>query len=796
MPVTGLTQNCPTKEDSMELHSVLSQIRDAYKSERPMAFYVAAGISKDCPTHLPLGRGLRDAVVSGFFEIEKNRDLTILREALEKRSLEEVCGVVQYELGDKRRLISLMSVALDSADIIPNQIHRILARALYDGHLVVTTNYDGLIEKAYKIIYRRKFPSTRICYDDESFKNFLKQFLSIPFGRVSGTPGWLLKLHGTFHLDSKDVGESVMTTLDRVGKGLPPSAQRGLAHVLQNCPIVVMGYGCMDIDIVYPVLVETASSEPAWWVRHKQAEQVRAYDEVKQLLEEEDRKGIQANVQTLNVCRVLTNRGENNGGKVWLIDTLTSQMVLMLMAQIGGEYGARMRSCEGDEDRWRNVLEQLAASVSAFERLAILAKLAQICGPYKSGSLDIYDLSDKLFKGALEQTPDLAKKARIHREMGWNMYRRAPETNAEQAIRLYQEADGFLPQAPTQFSVERIAMHGARALALRRARRIIDALGAAENAWGLLPAPLQSRALSSEPEDVRAMLQSMRLPEGEWGRLGSVLRRVAGVYDQCVSGPVTLATAIRCEYLWKMEERERRLLERARRLLEFDRCLQHLLGERREKIQSENQLGLVCSKVKDGETAQKVHKESLRVAEQFGWRYEQAQAFRNSALAHEVAKDLDQSISSLVNAMTLFEQLQRTGDLNSALWHLGRIRIKIGDANGIKDIDKHLSTAAGWHGKANDCVLLGIGYYDLLNNDAVGRQHFASMLRQYPEMDEELKNQAYGVDNALANAIAAIERLGRDTSSEAAHLRAEFGLFRKRLESLRSKTIQSLPFVA
>lgn len=783
----------------MDLHKMLSQIRDTYKSEKAMAFYVAAGISKDCPTHLPLGAELRDAVISGFLEIEKDRDLAILREALEKekRSLEEVCGVIQYELDDKKRMISLMSAALDSADIIPNQIHRFLARVLHDGHLVVTTNYDGLIEKAYKVIYRKKFPSTRICYDDGSFEAFLKQFLSVPIWRVGGTPGWLLKLHGTFHMNGKDAGESVMTTLDRVGKGLPTSAQITLVQVLQNCPMVVMGYGCMDIDIVYPVLVETASSKPVWWVRHKQPEQIKGYDEVGRLLEEEERKGTSANMQTLNICHVLTNRGKDNGGSVWMVDILTSQMVLMLMAQIGGSYGATMQPCEGGEDRWRNTLRQLASGVSAFERLTILARLSQICGPYKSGTLDIYDLSDELFRDALEQTPDPGKKARIHREMGWNMYRRAPETNAEQAIRLYQQADNFLPPAPTQFSVERVALEGARALALRRARRIVDALGAAENAWRMLPDSLRSGPLLSEPEAVRSLLErSMRLPQGDWGRLGSVLRRVAGVYDQCVSGPVTLATAIRCEYLWKMEERERRLLERARRLLEFDRRLQHLIGERREKIQSENQLGLVCSKLEDGQAAKETHTESLRVAQQFGWRYEQAQALRNLALGHEVAKDWDQAFASLVDAMTLFEQLQRTGDVNSALWHLGRIRIKIGDAKGIKDTEGHLGTAASWHGKANNYVLLGIGYYDLLRDDSAGRRHFDLMLRQYPETDIELKNQAYGVDNALANAIAAIERLGKDTSSEAAKLLTEFGSFRKRLERLRSETIESLPFVS
>jgi hypothetical protein len=55
----------------MKLHSLLVQIRDVYNSERPIGFYVAAGISHDCPSHLPLGGQLKEVVISGFLEMER-----------------------------------------------------------------------------------------------------------------------------------------------------------------------------------------------------------------------------------------------------------------------------------------------------------------------------------------------------------------------------------------------------------------------------------------------------------------------------------------------------------------------------------------------------------------------------------------------------------------------------------------------------------------------------------------------------------------------------------------------------
>ena len=59
----------------MKLHDLAVEIREAYLKDRRIAFYVAAGISNDCPSHLPPGRELRQAVISGFLEVEEERGL-------------------------------------------------------------------------------------------------------------------------------------------------------------------------------------------------------------------------------------------------------------------------------------------------------------------------------------------------------------------------------------------------------------------------------------------------------------------------------------------------------------------------------------------------------------------------------------------------------------------------------------------------------------------------------------------------------------------------------------------------
>lgn len=760
-----------------------------------MVFYVGAGISNDWPSHLPLGGQLKEAVASGFFEIEKSEDLILLKQALSRRTLEEVCGVVQSEMEDKGQLIQAISQALDSDDVIPNQIHRFLARALHDGHVIVTTNYDMLIERAYLGMYGTRFPSSHVCYDVDTFARFLSQSSSSTFERQVCSPGWLLKLHGSFRCDERDVSQSVITTFDRVGRGLPPPAEESLVRVLISCPMVVMGYGCMDIDIVCPVLIQSLSSQPMWWVRHREKLRIRAYKEIQLILTKEEKRQVEiAEVQTLNICRVLTERGKQNGGRVWLIDAPTSQVILLLMDLVGGNFDVTSKPCKIDkgEAPWKETLFQLAKHLSRYERLCTLGKLAQLCAPYKSGNQDIYDVSDSLFQAALGETRESSKEARIYRELGWNAYRRAPEANAEKALELYEKAGNLLPQPSL---LDQLVILTLRALALRRARQSADALRAAHTAWNLLPEQIRTGVLPTEPRDVKLLLGSLGLPEKEWGRFGSILRRIAGVYDQCVSGPETLTTSIRCQYRWIMEQQERQVLQRARRLLEFDRCLQHLVGERREKIQSENQLGLVCSKLEDAEAAKEAHQESLNVTQLFGWWYEHAQAVRNMALAQETDHDLGLAISTLGDAAQMFKDQQRINDFNSVTWHIGRIRIKEGDAAGIEGIEKHIPVSRDWHEKANDYALLGIAYYDIVGNAAIGRQHFTKMLNEYPVDDVILKNRAYAVDNALANVISALERLHRDFSSEAGDLREKLISLRQRLERLHLEIVHSLPCI-
>jgi tetratricopeptide (TPR) repeat protein len=787
----------------MELDELLAQIRDVYLSDRKVAFYGAAGISKNCPTHLPLGGELGQAIISGFLETQSAEDLTLLGQLVKKRTLEEVCGVIQNELEHKESLVIKMAQVLGSEEILPNALHRFLARTLHDGHLVITTNYESLIERAYRDLYKTAFPTERICYDKDTFTQFLSRHSNSAFERDDNEPGWLLKLHGSFRLGDKDVSHSVMTTLQRVGQGLPPTAREALIQVLQNCPLVVLGYGCMDIDIVHDVLVRTSSSQPIWWIKHNlQETHVHDYSQLTDLLaSEKTKKTEDIEVSALNVASVLCTRGQQNGGIVCQINAHTSHVMLSLMGLLGGYWGTSVElsyTSMGRHERWVNELRQFGVGLSEVERLMVLAKLAQACGPKKAEGRDIYDLSNDLFKKALEEARDDIKKARIHQEMAWNKYRQDPERNTDQVIKLCDQADMLLPKGIRSWML-RVNGKSLCTLAYRRARQVDKALMAAEEICNSLPVEVLDGDLP--PETLLSMLgDRIDAEKGDLTLLGSLLRRVAGVYDQCVSGPDTLSTAMCCKYQWKMHDREIEILRRARRLLEMDLKLQQLSGEPVQKIQTENQLGLVCSKLGEFTKANTLHEDSCRVAHQLGRMYEYAQALRNRGLAEEGLRDLDKAISTMDEALQLFKNRPAADDAYATLWHLGRIRIKNRDDRGLEDVEKHLANPKNnWHWKANDYALLAIGYFDIKHDPVLARQYFSLMMDQYPRKDGlldmlALKNQAYGVDNALANVLAATERLSTPNGA-GVELCARLALIRKQLETFRLDALDSLKSV-
>jgi tetratricopeptide (TPR) repeat protein len=462
-----------------------------------------------------------------------------------------------------------------------------------------------------------------------------------------------------------------------------------------------------------------------------------------------------------------------------------------------------------DPEYWERSLRSFGQGLSKTEKSIITGKLAQVAairrGSAKgSGSEKLYELSDSVYQSVLE-VADKQIRIRILQELGWNQYRRSPESpeNADKAISFYGKAQSSSGSGTSPMLL------ALTALAHLRARRIQEALPIALEAWNALPASVRELATS----DARAIPIE---PCDPWLAgvdplsVSFVLRRIAGALNGYVSDPGTLSTSIsiKLRHCWQTDKCEQRLLQHARRLAETALALSKANGERREQIQAENFLGLICCKLGDGIAAVGAHTTSRHVAEQFTWYPELAQATRNLGLAYEASGKLDDAVETLEASERHFENADRPNKKNevvTTLWHKGRIRIKSGNPAGIDDIGKHLDGIKGtnmdnWHWRANDHCLLGIAYWDILADRSAAAATFESMVKDYKPDDVAVNfaAQAYGVDNALANLISAWERVSGDPSISHTRLASDLALLMRHIERLRQaelSMIQSLGLV-
>ncbi len=323
------------------------------------AIFVGAGISIDLPSCLPSGTALKNAPVEGLLATRPIGEKELIMEyAIHDLSLEEVYGLIYEEMG--KRLITAMVNALDDDGLEPNEVHRFVAKALSLGNIVITTNYDRQIERAYSDEVSGK--QLEICYDEKTFEQFINEF-----GKRKKK--WLLKLHGTFRINEKNTSKSVATTLYRVGRGLPPKTKEALEIALRKLPILFLGYGCRDLDIVYPVLAQEKSEKEIWWVKHERE------SSEKSLYIGKDIQNLKTEVP--HIATVLLNRGKNNNGKVFLIRCPTSKFVKELIAKLGWKLEQPKRKGLS-ESHWRGGLFCLGYQARQIEKITILAALARL----------------------------------------------------------------------------------------------------------------------------------------------------------------------------------------------------------------------------------------------------------------------------------------------------------------------------------------------------------------------------------------------------------------------------------
>ena len=327
-----MLENTPT---DMLLKSLLH-------NERSIAVLAGAGVSLDAPSNLLDGwsfmfETLRRVCPAEIDDMLRRSSAELKKDNAWKKSwvlsILDLPETPFHRPGEQLRFEVLMSElvqagldpklnvleCLDSCDR-PNRNHFILAQLIRSHHIVVTTNFDRLIEVAYARLATEADPPLRVVCMDEDFPETVSSVADQPT---------LWKLHGSMSVNGEDTRRSIQATMMSIlATSMTSRKSKFLKRVLADFDLFVVGYsGWDDLDII-PTLANSPSAQRLIWINHKDVpepvvqdaarlnEEARAQWEIDSVARDRLRFSTQADGETIR-----------DPQKLLAISTPTSQMM-------------------------------------------------------------------------------------------------------------------------------------------------------------------------------------------------------------------------------------------------------------------------------------------------------------------------------------------------------------------------------------------------------------------------------------------------------------------------------------
>lgn len=359
---------------------------------QPIAVLAGAGVSVDYPTGLPTARDFMTEALRVVCKFSRSScDFTITT-----ADVSEFINRIRFE-----QFIEVLHRCcdpdLDILDVFllpdkPNSNHMLLATLLLQGHAILTTNFDNMIEKAVLLQGGTCAP----IYDEPAFQSISAVWRKNP----------LFKLHGTVDGIGAEGKHSVRTTLSDIARDgysleLTPYKRAVLAFLLSHLNLIVVGYsGCDDYDIV-PLMSSIATSKALLWVDHRPGSN-RAQI-AKELNNQGDVDGATLILKDLSQSRTTDN--------CWLLECDTALVREALIGKyLRGELPKLNVTGSSETDaRWRSFVRQWAEMHMGDDetKTAIQAELLWESG-YRERAMPIF----KLLSGS--GNPALAQFAASH----------------------------------------------------------------------------------------------------------------------------------------------------------------------------------------------------------------------------------------------------------------------------------------------------------------------------------------------------------------------------------------------
>lgn len=734
------------------MEEILGKEIDEAIETQQLVFLVGAGISFEPPSYL-----------TTWPQSDCIEALTTLDPDVEKKIVyavrPEVFFQVLYNIIGKRALMPLEVLnpaTLNSEEELasPNSLHFFLAKMLLKGHIVLTTNFDDLIERAYKKITGGE--KLNVAIFDEDLQNLYEQLDLLK-------SGILIKIHGSFLTpEGKDCRDSIVAILQQVQREFPESKRNLVKKLIAEYDLIVMGYSGQDDFDLYSFLSNPPSNRRIWWIRHLQEKDMKKWQVLlgSQLKAENEKLGsIPAPLRTPKDWEILNSNSvviaSSNGV---LIKAHTAKFVEQL-----GKYYSPSKTPDLEakvRQKIQTMLKQWADSINSAEKYELLAGIFEAAGGDFLDAAQVYYNKANERKARLIDAQNILKNGTIHYKEGGKEKLYVAKNELKKALNEFKELSSIVDQAET--CLQLLLVH--------------NRLGIVEEGikYGEIAVDLYRRLAEIDSSKIFELARALR---------GLALISIRGIPD------VSTIT--------KIEEKEHgiKILEEATKLCKVSFELLRRIGNRsgeRGEGQTLNVLGVIKLRLEDYIEAEKCFDEFLNLSGRSRFLRESFQGYRNVALSeYNLAlkelgkkKELDKAIMNYDHAIMCLggdpkipNQQPRSRDEFNTRYNRSCAKMERAEPGDMEFAMQELTTLKSdapnivpshevWHWRANILSALSKAY-SKLDQDEGALRCIKELVQEYERVENnDIEKQPFGIQNAKQNLQSASKQIAKAKEAE------------------------------
>ncbi len=291
-------------------------MKNLLQSNEKHAYIVGAGISLEAPTNIPHAGKITNGLLEYFAPEEEKEHLR-----RDMPRYEAFIDAITTGIDPHYHFLDYFENIKE-----PNLLHYFIATGIINEDLVITPNFDYMIEYALMKLLPKN-----------QHKNIFPVITSFDYTMLAKNPENLIskgkypifKIHGSMKdiINGKSTFHTVITTTTQFGKltesGMPEldmDKRNAFKKILKNKTMIILGYSGTDSFDIGPAIAENEKIEKIIWINHSFDDSVNIY-EMKEGFTEIDLIGANKLHRTMGEIKLKSNT------KIYLVNANTKKFV-------------------------------------------------------------------------------------------------------------------------------------------------------------------------------------------------------------------------------------------------------------------------------------------------------------------------------------------------------------------------------------------------------------------------------------------------------------------------------------